>query len=150
MSKSKIKQRSKSLEALGKNQIQGGARVKFPLDSVNYDDRTPKFCLHYLTNGKYCLSQCQKNHKSSFADTIRILSQSKWKDIKGVNRHSNGYELINDKKLRKFLPKNSKITEDVNIIAFRYHGTNPMVGFRSNDIFHVLAFDHDHTLYKHS
>ncbi len=43
----------------------------------------------------------------------------------------------------------SVVTEEVNLIAFRFCGKAPVVGFRARRIFHVLWLDRAFKLYDH-
>jgi hypothetical protein len=56
-------------------------------------------------------------------------------------------------KIAKDSIKGSKptfITEDLNeFLSFRFSGKKPMVGYRIQNVFYVLWFDLDFTLYKH-
>ena len=47
----------------------------------NYNDETPKFCLHYARNGFTAQQQ------ASFAKTLQKLAVSKWKDLITADRH---------------------------------------------------------------
>lgn len=58
-----------------------------------------------------------------------------------------GFEKIEPSQVRQSLP--SSVTEDVNLIAFRFSGKAPMVGYRDGQVFHVLWLDHDFSLYDH-
>ena len=42
------------------------------------------------------------------------------------------------------------ITGEVNLLAFRFFGRRPMVGYRNRTTFHVLWLDRDFTLYSHA
>ena len=98
----------------------------------------------------YCLSNCDKDEKSAFADTLHKLSQSTWRDLRQSGRHGQGYEIIDKKSIKGKMPDH--ITDDVHIIAFRFFGKKPMAGYRDiNDrrIFHVVWLDRDCSLYDH-
>ena len=65
-----------------------------------------------------------------------------------MDRHGLGYEKIAinsiNVQIRKF------ITEDQNnLIAFRFNGLKSMVGYRYRNVFYVLWFDHDFSVYDH-
>ncbi|WP_435786554.1 hypothetical protein [Alcanivorax borkumensis] len=71
-----------------------------------------------------------------------------WRDIKTCDRHGLGTEKISKSSIDAPIPR--FITEDVSdFLVFRYNGMNPMVGYRQRDVFFVLWFDHDFTLYNH-
>lgn len=114
----------------------------------NYDSKPPIFSLERLQDSKYCLSKLDKDHKASFSDAIFKRKDLSWAEIKKINKHGLGFEKIATSAIRPGIP--TFITEDAeNLLAFRYCGMNPMVGYRVKDIFYVLWFDHDFTLYIH-
>jgi hypothetical protein len=91
---------------------------------------------------------CQQRGKAAFADTLDRLSQLSWSELRLSPRHGLGYEQIPRHALRASLP--SHLTEDVQrLIAFRFAGNAPMVGYRVQAIFYILWLDRDFTLYDH-
>ncbi|MGK0393470.1 MAG: hypothetical protein ACJA0B_001644 [Alcanivorax borkumensis] len=124
-----------------------GALVKSQ-EPVNYDERPPVFSLEKLQSGKYCLSGLDQTHKAMFSDAIFRRKGLTWRDIKTCDRHGLGTEKISKSSIDAPIPR--FITEDVSdFLVFRYNGMNPMVGYRQRDVFFVLWFDHDFTLYNH-
>lgn len=95
----------------------------------------------------YSLAKCTDEEKKSFAETIWNLSKLTWLQIKGAHRHGLGTEKIDRASIRAAVP--ACVTEDVAILAFRFCGKAPMVGFRSGRIFHIIWFDRDFSLYRH-
>lgn len=117
-------------------------------EPVNYDEKPPVFSLEKLQTGKYCISGLDQSHKAMFADAIFKRKSLTWSQIKKIDRHGLGTEKIKKSSIKAPIPR--FITEDVNdFLVFRYNGMNPMVGYRQRDIFFVLWFDHDFTLYNH-
>ena len=117
-------------------------------ETPNYDARPPIFSLEKIQPGKYCLSSLDKNNKSKFADAIFKRRLITWNKIKQIDRHALGTEKITKSSIKAPMPK--FITEDVtDFLVFRYNGIKPMVGYRQREIFFVLWFDHDFTLYDH-
>jgi hypothetical protein len=107
----------------------------------------PIFNLEHL-EGDYCLSRCEDGDKAAFADTLHKLSKLTWREIQQSPRHASGTEIIP----RHMLGSRSfpaEVTEDVNILAFRFSGTKAMVGYRRDRVFIVLHLDRDFTLYNH-
>ncbi len=117
-------------------------------DSVSgsTDGLTPIFCLRYLSP-PFCVTSCQQVEQASFAVTLRRLSMLTWQEIKSAHRHGLGTEKIGRASIKAPIPK--EITDDVDFLAVRFHGKAPMVGFRSNQIFHVVWLDRAFTLYNH-
>lgn len=119
----------------------------FATQGISTDQQPPKFSLQYI-HKDYCISLCQKEEKISFVNQIHLLSQKTWAEIRQAPRHGQGYEKIERTSIKSSIP--SHITEDVNIIAFRFHGKAPMVGYRSADgTFYIIWFDRNFTLYDH-
>ena len=108
--------------------------------------QTPVFCLHYL-QGDYCISHCSDEQKAAFADRLHRLCKLTWGEIALAPRHGLGTEKIRQSSLRAPLP--AHVTEEVTILALRFWGKAPMVGYRDGRIFHVLYLDRDFTLYQH-
>ena len=125
----------------------GGKRLKTPATSTgSTQSQTPLFCLNML-HGKYCLSHCEQEQRAAFADTLHKLSKLTWAQIMTSDRHASGCEIISRDSLKFDLP--STITDDVRILAFRFHGKSPMLGYRNGRTYHVLALDRDFTAYVH-
>ena len=98
--------------------------------------------------GKYCFSNLHQKDKAAFAESIFKRRNIPWNNIKYLPRHGLGIEKISKSSLKTALPKN--ITADFDdFMAFRFSGKKPMVGYRIHDLFYVLWFDHDFTLYNH-
>ena len=115
----------------------------------DYNKMVPLFSLERLQPGKYCLSKLEKDDKAAFADSIYKRKDISWNEIQKLDRHGLGYEKIPVKSIETPVPR--FITEDnSNLIAFRFNGMKPMIGYRLKNVFYVLWFDHDFTVYKHS
>jgi|SRR6185312_195450 len=113
---------------------------------VDYGRKTPVFCLHYVVPD-YCITLCDAADKLAFVKRIRQFSGMTWNEIVQADRHGLGREQIPQKAIRKQIP--SHITKDVSLIALRFSGLKPMVGYQRNDVFHVIWFDRDFDLYDH-
>lgn len=118
------------------------------VEPINYDQLPPIFSLEKIQQGKYCLSTLDQEHKAMFSEAIFRRKSISWNEIKRLDRHGLGTEKIPKSAIKAPIPK--FITEDVSdFLAFRYKGMNPMVGYRQREVFFVLWFDHDFTLYPH-
>ena len=116
--------------------------------NVNYEDECPVFSFKYLAKGtKYCISNCIDDDKIAFVDQFFKLSRLSWKQIKNNDRHKLGCEKINHFSIKTAIPPN--ITPDVILLAFRFNGKKPMIGFRDKATFHIIWFDKDFTLHNH-
>lgn len=104
----------------------------------------PKFSFTHL-KGDYSLSQCTKDEKASLADTLYQLSQVTWNVIFHAPRHGIGFEKI-------AFDSTKGIREDFKekgLIAFRFYGKAPMLGYREQETFYILALDRNFTCYNH-
>lgn len=117
-------------------------------EPINYDSHPPIFSLERLQPGKYCLSCLDQEHKAMFSEAIFRRKTINWNDIKKLPKHGLGTEKIAKSSIKAGIP--SFITDEVDdFLVFRYKGLNPMVGYRQRNVFFVLWFDHDFTLYDH-
>ncbi len=110
------------------------------------DSDPPAFSLRFM-QPNFCISRCTKDEKAAFAGKLRELSQLSWQQLRSADRHGMGYEVINRNSIRTGIP--SHVTEDVRLIAFRFDGLKPMVGYRDSGIFFILWLDRSFTLYPH-
>jgi len=117
-------------------------------DTPNYNNMPPLFSLEKIVGDDYCFSKLDDTDKKQFAESIFKRKNINWKDIYTLNRHKLGVETIPKNKIKASLP--SFITEDMNeFLVFRFSGKKPMVGYREKNIFYVLWFDKNFTLYEH-
>ncbi len=124
-----------------------GARVRANASSAGTSQlQRPKFCLEHLQKD-YCISKCTADEKAAFADRIHEMSQLTWQQLSQAPRHGQGFESIERKAIKGTFP--SVLTQDVTILAFRFAGKAPMVGFRSAEVFHVVWLDRTFELYDH-
>lgn len=70
-----------------------------------------------------------------------------WAEINIAPRHGSGHEIISRGAIKFSVP--AHITEDVNLLAFRFHGKAPMVGYRDGAIFYAVWIDPHFKLYNH-
>jgi hypothetical protein len=128
--------------------LEQGARIKAPTVEVEPSDdkRCPVFSFEYLQHG-YCISDCNAEQKVALADRLWEMSQLSWQQLRGSWRHGQGSEKIGRSSIRVPIP--NRITEDVTIIAFRFWGLAPMLGYRDGRIFHVIWIDPGLAVYAH-
>lgn len=125
-----------------------GERIKLPTIPVDNDIKPPIFSLERVQNGNYCLSSLDQEHKAAFADAIFRRRNITWNQLKQLDRHGLGTEKIPKRQIKTGIPR--FITDDLDhFIVFRFHGRAPMVGYRVGEVFYVLWFDWNFTLYDH-
>lgn len=114
----------------------------------NYELEPAIFSLERVQPGKYCLSHLDQENKAKFSDAMYKRRSMTWAQLKCADRHKLGCEKITRGQITAPIPR--FITDDVgSFLVFRYHELRPMVGYRSKNVFYVLWFDHDYTLYDH-
>lgn len=124
-----------------------GPRIA-PIEPINYDLKPPIFSLERVVNGDYCFSAMDQEHKAYFGEAMFRRKSTNWGEIRKCHRHGLGLEKISRADIKAPIP--NFITDDVShFLAFRFHGLKPMVGIRIQDIFYILWFDHNFTLYDH-
>jgi hypothetical protein len=92
-----------------------------------------------------CAHPCEHSELISLIDRLRQLSGITWADVLQSHKHGFGTEKIAQYALKVTLP----VTPDVDVLAFRFEGKKPMLGFRDGAMFYVLWLDRDFTAYKH-
>jgi hypothetical protein len=126
----------------------GVGGIKDPPDrpAVSTNTLHPAFCFRYLQNG-WDLATLEQDEKLALVEKIVQIGGLTWQEIQGSHRHGNGHEKIARSSIRPGIPP--CVTDDVQLIAFRFHGKAPMVGYRSDKVFYVLWLDRAFTLYDH-
>ena len=125
-----------------------GSRIEAKSNArSNPNSLVPKFSFEFLSKS-HCISSCQKDEKAALTDRLHQLSQLVWQRIQESSRHGQGCEIISRASMRVSIP--DCITEDTNILAFRFFGKAPMVGFRREEVFYIVWLDRDFTVYDHS
>lgn len=118
------------------------------VEPPNYDEMPPIFSLEKIVGDKYCFSKLSHEDKVQFAESIYKRRCMSWKEINKANRHKLGTEKIPKRQIKGTIPK--FITDDFkDFLVFRFSGMHPMVGYRDKNIFYVLWFDFNFTLYSH-
>lgn len=127
----------------------GGKHITQPQDSSSGSSQNlkPLFSFEHLRHG-YCISDCDNDEKAALANKLREMSQLTWAQIRSAPRHGQGCEIIDRSSIRDGIP--SHITEDVPILALRFCGMKPMVGYREDRTFAVVWLDCKFSLYDHS
>jgi len=119
-----------------------------PPVSGDADKLPPIFSFEYMTDGTgYSVNCCDSDNRSALASKMFILSRMTWMQIRLAHRHGLGSEKISRSSVTAPLP--SKLTDEVEILAIRYNGKRPMIGFREGRVFNILLIDHDFSAYDH-
>lgn len=126
----------------------GGKKILVPptKDTLSSDLFCPIFSFEYLQKD-YCVRDCQAAEKADFAVQLRQLSELTWRELRAAPKHGLGYEKISQSAIQPAIPPH--ITKDVNLIAFRFSGAKPMVGYRDGRLFYVIWLDRAFSLYNH-
>lgn len=115
---------------------------------VSENDQKPLFSFEHMPNGSgFSISCAGPDDRSQLASKLYQLSQMTWMQINQAPRHGSGSEIIARAAIKAKVPP--AVTDDTNMLAFRYSGKRPMVGYRDGRTFHVLWLDWNFTLYDH-
>ncbi|MPN53588.1 hypothetical protein SDC9_201252 [bioreactor metagenome] len=135
-----MKQRIKSRETRGNP---GGIASRGDV-AASYLDDSPAFSLKFLQR-THCLSACIEREKADFAEAIFKRRNMTWNQLIQSGRHELGCEKITGN-MKVALPD---IAKKKTILAFRFSGNKPMIGFRERGVFFILWFDRDFSVYDH-
>lgn len=117
-----------------------------PATNIDWDALKPAFSFREMQYcGKACLSQCDKQAKLEVVGLILKISQLTWRTIQSQSRNKLGYEVIPYNQFRIALPK--VVTEDTNLCVFRFSLSGRVIGYRIQDILHIVAIDPHHKAY---
>lgn len=126
--------------------------IREPKNDVNHewyysDERHFAFSFTKMPNSKYSIDNIANEDLVALVKKLKILCTQTWADLKRSGRHALGHEIIKKNALKVSLPNN--ISEDVKILAFRYSGKKPFLGYRRGKIFHIMYIDYNFSLYDH-
>lgn len=110
------------------------------------NQESPKFSFYHLQSS-HCISKCEKNEKVAFVDALFKRSQMTWQQLLQAGKHHLGSEVIDRDSIKAAIPP--FITDEVTLLAFRFNGNAPMVGYRDGSTFHVIWIDRAFDLYDH-
>ena len=95
----------------------------------------------------YGIDACEKDDQAAFAERICKLGKLSWKTIHLADKHSVGSETISPNSIKTTKPD---CIGGRPLLALRYSGKKPMVGFRDGRILHILWIERQFgELYDH-
>lgn len=120
------------------------------LNIQDYNKIPVIFSLRHIQPGKYCFSRLEQKQKSDFAEALFRRKDFTWNDYHQSSKQALGCELL----LFDCLKISSKpvcVTDDLDkVIVIRFSGNDGrIVGFREQNIYHVLWIDCSFELYDH-
>jgi hypothetical protein len=123
---------------------------------VNKSNKVPKvaasqkylvFSFERVQSGRYCFSNLEKNDKANVSEMIFRRKDFTMIDLIQSPKHGLGTEKIPvtsiNAPMPHFIDKGSKL------LSLRFSGKKPVIGYVVANIFYILWFDGDYTLYKH-
>ena len=124
--------------------LRAGGSVSPRFATLSYMDEPPAFSFKHLQKS-HCFSKCTAEEKRDFAESIFKRRDSSWSRLVQESRHALGSEKITHGHDVIVPPE----FRSVQLLAFRFSGKKPMIGYRERDVFYVLWFDRDFTVYRH-
>lgn len=109
------------------------------------NDRAPYFSFYYLAQN-FRISDCQQSDKSALAERLEELSQLTWGQIMQTPRTGMGTETISQESIAPAIPQH--ITPDVRILSWRFGRGARIIGYREDQVFHVVWVDPNHQAYS--
>ena len=136
----------KSRDALSGSRIRGG---KSDATEKSPEQQPPVFSFEYVQRS-HCISLMEdRADRGLLLDALHTLGSMTWSQINSAPRHGLGYEKMPMDKMKAKRP--SCVTDDVNLLVFRWKGKLPFVGFRDGRIFNILWIERSFgDLYDHS
>lgn len=109
----------------------------------------PVFSFEHLQKS-HCISLIEeKADKALFLDALHIIGKMTWSQINAAPRHGLGYGRMPVDQIKASRP--ACVSDDVNLLVFRWKGKLPYVGFRDGRVLHVLWIERRFGgLYNHS
>jgi hypothetical protein len=126
--------------------LKRGKTLAAPTAPPDTSKEPPAFCFRYLVDG-YRIPDCTNEQKVALANTLHSLTQRTWNELIQADRHKRGSEKIGRTSLRFPIPPH--ITPDVQILAFRFCGMAPMLGYRVGRMLHIICIDPNFRAYQH-
>lgn len=124
-----------------------GNKVTAPSSTTGSTNKLkPVFSFEHLVSS-HSVEACEHEDRAALAVQLSKIGTLTWGEIQNAHRHGLGTEKISRDAIKVALP--STVTPDVNLIAFRFNGKKPMIGFRSGQIFYILLLDRDFNCYNH-
>lgn len=117
------------------------------------------FNFQYITtDDQYNLSgRIEKNVYKDLISALHKFSQNSWEELKKKSKYNGGFEMLEYGRMKPLIAnkiKNKPLTNDTKLYVFRFGGNKyRMIGYKSNRCkaaMHILGFDIDYSLYKHS
>lgn len=121
---------------------------KVEKEPLKENDLKPLFSFEKMPERSgYSVDCCSSQEGAQVVGRMFKLGTMTWGQINQSGRHALGTEKIARSDIQVPIPPS--VTKDATLLAFRYNGKKPMVGYREGRIFHVLWIDHNFTLYRH-
>ena len=121
----------------------GKGRIAKPEDVAPPDEEYPEFSFIHVQKG-YDVRDCTQEDRAHLAATLSDMSKRTWKELKNLDRHKGGFELI--RQLESELPKKWQGSIPM---AFRFSRMKPVIGVRDRQVFHIIWIDPKMKKYKH-
>ena len=105
------------------------------------------FTLHHLASKDHCVSSCASHEQAQVALALEKRAQFSWGQLRQMGRKELGYETISRHSLKAAVP--THFTADETPISFRMANHGRLIGFRQDEVFHIVWIDVQFELYAH-
>jgi len=101
--------------------------------------------LQFLVAG-FRVSDCQPADKAAFAERLQAWGMMTWAQIMQAPREGLGTETIDRTSLQETPPNH--VTPDVRLLAMRFGRGARVIGYRDDEILHIIWIDPNHKVYR--
>jgi hypothetical protein len=109
---------------------------------------SPIFSLEHLQRSHCVSAIADRSERGLFMDALLTLSRLSWAQINSAPRHGLGTERMPADQIKVKIPP--CVTDDVNLLVFRWKGKLPFVGFRDGRVLNILWIEQNFgDLYDH-
>lgn len=110
----------------------------------SYQDEPPKFSLQFI-QASHCINKCEAEEQRDFVQAMYKRKDQSWKSLQSMPHEKLGFEPIK----QGFKVSIPQCAAEKTLLAFRFSGQKAMIGFRERDVFYILWFDRDFSVYVH-
>lgn len=119
------------------------------MESSRRSERGPvHISFEHVQNG-YDGEKCERKVRLKLLSRLTAIGKGTWLDLKMKSRQRGGAEKIDQSTIRKEMP--ASITQDVELLSIRIEndGLGRLIGFRENQLLHLVWVDCKGELYDH-
>lgn len=138
------------MASIKRKEARASDRIKAPEKAAEKspEQLPPAFSFEHVQQS-HCISMlADHTERGLLLEAFRKLGSMTWSQINSAPRHGLGYERMPFDQIKA--PRPACISDDTNLLVFRWKGKLPFVGFRDGRVLHVLWVEQNFgDLYNH-